>query len=69
MWWAREEREFSATLSTQIALTTQRLFVDLYRDAAYPYGVLFSNIMVGLVLGLAFQRKRFWPIHYTWIAQ
>ena len=65
----REEREFSATLSTQIVLTTQRLFVDLYRDAAYPYGVLFSNIIVGLVLGLAFQRKRFFSILRTRIAQ
>ena len=53
----RGEREFSATLSTQIALTTQRLFVDLYRDAAYPYGVLFSNMVIGLLLGFAFQRK------------
>lgn len=53
----RAEREFSASLSTQIALTTRRLFTDMYRDAAYPYGVLFSNIIVGLVLGLAFQRK------------
>jgi ATP-binding cassette, subfamily G (WHITE), member 2, SNQ2 len=49
----REEQEFSASLSTQIVLTTQHLFVDLYRNAAYPYGVLFSNILVGLVLGLA----------------
>jgi ATP-binding cassette subfamily G (WHITE) protein 2 (SNQ2) len=56
---SREEREFSATVWTQISLTTRRLLVDLYRDAAYPYGVLFSNIIVGLVLGLAFQRKQF----------
>ena len=55
----RAEREFSAPLFTQIVLTTRRLFIDMYRDAAYPYGVLFSNIMVGLVLGLAFQRKCF----------
>jgi ATP-binding cassette, subfamily G (WHITE), member 2, SNQ2 len=61
----RQEREFSATLPTQIALTTQRLFVDLYRDAAYPYGVLFSNIIVGLFLGLAFQRKLF--SIYPWL--
>lgn len=53
----REEREFSASLATQIALTTQRLFVDMYRNPAYPYGVFFSNILVGLVLGLAFQRR------------
>ncbi|KAF7965972.1 hypothetical protein HWV62_40705 [Athelia sp. TMB] len=51
----RASREFSASLGTQIRLTTVRLFVDLWRDAAYPYGVLFSNIIVGLVLGLAFQ--------------
>ncbi|KZP09293.1 hypothetical protein FIBSPDRAFT_938543 [Athelia psychrophila] len=51
----RAEREFSASLSTQIKLTTKRLFLDLWRDAAYPYGVLFSNIIVGLILGLAFQ--------------
>jgi ABC-type multidrug transport system ATPase subunit len=57
----RQDREFSASLTTQIVLTTQRLFVDLYRDAAYPYGVLFSNIIVGMVLGLAFQRMCFPP--------
>ena len=55
----RAEREFSASLLTQVGLTTKRLFVDMYRDAAYPYGVLFSNLMVGLVMGLAFQRECF----------
>lgn len=55
----RAEREFSAPLSTQIKLTTHRLFLDVWRDAAYPYGVLFSNIIIGLVLGLAFQRMSF----------
>ena len=56
---SREEREFSATLGTQIILATKRLFVDLYRDAAYPYGILFTNIIIGLVLGLSFQRRSF----------
>lgn len=61
----RAEREFSASLMTQIKLTTKRLFVDLYRDAAYPYGVLFSNIIVGLVLGLAFQRMLFYFLPFS----
>ncbi|KAN0063705.1 ATP-binding cassette transporter snq2 [Thecaphora frezii] len=51
---SRAQREFSASLSTQIAETTKRQFRDLWRDAPFAYGVLFSNIVTGFAAGGGF---------------
>ncbi|KAF9506761.1 hypothetical protein BS47DRAFT_1374048 [Hydnum rufescens UP504] len=47
-------REFSSSIYTQIVETTKRQFIDMYRDPSYAYGILFSNTLVGLIMGLAF---------------
>ena len=47
-------RAYASTLSTQIVETTKRQFRDLWRDSAFAYGVLFSNIVTGFAAGGAF---------------
>ncbi|EPQ27059.1 uncharacterized protein PFL1_05343 [Pseudozyma flocculosa PF-1] len=51
---SRADREFSASLKTQIAETVKRQFRDLWRDAPFAYGVLFSNIVTGFAAGGGF---------------
>ncbi|SNX87363.1 related to ATP-binding multidrug cassette transport protein [Melanopsichium pennsylvanicum] len=51
---SRSKREFSATLKTQIVECTKRQFRDLWRDAPFAYGILFSNIVTGFAAGGGF---------------
>lgn len=51
---SRSTREYSATLKTQIVECTKRQFRDLWRDSAFAYGVLFSNIVTGFAAGGGF---------------
>uniref|UniRef100_V5EA64 ATP-binding multidrug cassette transport protein n=2 Tax=Kalmanozyma brasiliensis (strain GHG001) TaxID=1365824 RepID=V5EA64_KALBG len=51
---SRSEREYSATLQTQIVECTKRQFRDLWRDAPFAYGILFSNIVTGFAAGGGF---------------
>ncbi|GAC97998.1 hypothetical protein PHSY_005586 [Pseudozyma hubeiensis SY62] len=51
---SRAEREYSATLKTQIVECTKRQFRDLWRDAPFAYGILFSNIVTGFAAGGGF---------------
>lgn len=51
---SRSTQEYSATLKTQIVECTKRQFRDLWRDSAFAYGVLFSNIVTGFAAGGGF---------------
>ena len=51
---SRAKQEFSATLKTQIVECTKRQFRDLWRDAPFAYGILFSNIVTGFAAGGGF---------------
>lgn len=51
---SREDQEYSATLKTQIVECTKRQFRDLWRDAPFAYGILFSNIVTGFAAGGGF---------------
>lgn len=51
---SRAEREYSATLKTQIIECTKRQFRDLWRDAPFAYGILFSNFVTGFAAGGGF---------------
>lgn len=50
----RAHTEYSANAMTQLKEVTKRQFVDVWRDSSFSYGVLFSNMVVGLVAGGAF---------------
>ncbi|KAJ1036135.1 hypothetical protein NDA18_000001 [Ustilago nuda] len=51
---SRSNQEFSATLKAQIVECTKRQFRDLWRDAPFAYGILFSNIVTGFAAGGGF---------------
>jgi ATP-binding cassette subfamily G (WHITE) protein 2 (SNQ2) len=60
----RAMREFSADPMTQVIEVSKRQFRDVWRDSAFAYGILFSNMVVGLVAGGAFAHLGYSPTDY-----
>jgi len=51
---SKSQAEYSATAMTQLREVTKRQMVDIWRDSSFSYGILFSNLIIGLVAGGAF---------------
>jgi len=61
---SRSQREFAADPWTQLVEVTKRQFRDLWRDASFSYGILFSNFVTALVAGGAFAQLGYSPTDY-----
>lgn len=60
----RARREFAAGSMEQLREVTLRQFRDLWRDPSFPYAILFSNFVTGLVAGGAFAHLGYSPTDY-----
>ena len=57
----RAHTEYSASAWTQLREVTKRQLNDVWRDSSFSYGVLFSNMVVGLIAGGAFAHLQTTP--------
>ncbi|CAO1631689.1 unnamed protein product [Sympodiomycopsis kandeliae] len=60
----RAKREFAAGPFAQLREVTLRQFRDVWREPSFPYAILFSNIVTGLVAGGAFAHIGYSPTDY-----
>ncbi|CAO1616995.1 unnamed protein product [Jaminaea pallidilutea] len=60
----RALREFAAPFGQQVREVTIRQMRDVWRDPSFPYAILFSNFVTGLVSGGAFAHLGFSPTDY-----
>lgn len=60
----RAKREFAASAGVQLREVTMRQFRDLWREPSFPYAILFSNFVTGIVAGGAFAHLGYSPTDY-----
>lgn len=60
----RARREFAASPMEHLKHVTMRQFRDIWRDSSFPYAILFSNFVTGLVAGGAFANLGLSPTDY-----
>ncbi|CAO1631936.1 unnamed protein product [Parajaminaea phylloscopi] len=60
----RATREFAASSGEQLREVCIRQFKDLWRDPSFPYAILFSNFVTGLVAGGAFAHLGYSPTDF-----
>lgn len=60
----RAKREFAANPGMQLREVVLRQFRDIWREPSFPYAILFSNFVTGLVAGGAFAHLGLSPTEY-----
>jgi ABC-type multidrug transport system ATPase subunit len=60
----RAKREFAAAPMVQLKQVTLRQYRDMWRDPSFPYAILFSNFVTGIIAGGAFAKLGLSPTDY-----